>query len=295
VIRRCIFCLTLVFSFVHETSAQRFFLGFRTIISAGSHEQRVGIGLHVAFQFSRGILSVGNDGSFYLSSWGGRTKMWESRTYFGAAWYADNQKGIGDFELGTLKNPFSRSSTFGYAYIWYWDNALTQQTSGAFRGEHQGHSVFFENDFFAGQGKDRFRTATLRYRYRWDFWSAHTGIAIWTGETSGVQVETEVINGKTTYFKDLSSLTLGNTSHGIIYGGIRYGPGRQCIGLDVGMDSERLRHAFQNQMAHHRIWHPKKPEKAVKYPMLDPFGKPTWESRNVRRALPYFRLSISED
>ena len=55
-------------SFVHEASAQRIFLGVRSVFSVGSHEQRFGIGLHAAFQFSKGMLSLGNDGSFYLSS-----------------------------------------------------------------------------------------------------------------------------------------------------------------------------------------------------------------------------------
>jgi hypothetical protein len=282
-------------SFVHEASAQQIFLGVRSMFSVGSHEQRFGIGLHAAFQFSKGMLSLGNDGSFYLSSWGGRTKMWESRAYFGAAWYANNLKGMGDFELGTLKNPFSRASSLGYAYLWYWDNAATQQTSGAFRGEHQGHSVYFENDFLAGQGKDRFRTATFRYRYRGDFWSVHSGFFLWTGETSGVQVLAEVVKGKTTYFKDLSNGAYGKTSHGIIHGGIRYGLKGQNLGVDVGMDSERVRNTFQNQWAHHSLWHSKNPAMAVKYPMLDRYGQPTWDSDKVRKPSPYFRLSISED
>jgi len=275
--------------------AQNLFVGFRSMCVLGSHEQRFGLGVHATFQFSQGMLSLGNDGSFYVVSLGGRKLMWESRTYVGGAWYVNDHPGRGDFEMGTLKNPFSRSSSLGYAYVWYWDKASTQQSSGAFRGEYQGHSVYFENDFLAGQGKDRFRTATFRYRYRSDFWSVHTGFTLWTGETAGVQVQSREVEGKATYFKDISSMAYGRTSHGILFGGIRYGLKGQTLGLDVGIDSEHFRNAVQNELAHHALWHRKNPEKAIKYPMLDRNGNPTWDPDMVRKALPYFRLSLSED
>lgn len=291
-----LFAVYLVFlTAIHGCFAQNLFVGLRSTLELGSHEHRFGIGVHTTFQFSRVMLSLGNDASWYLTSLGGRKRMRESRTYAGAAWYVNDQQGAGDFEMGTLKNPFSRSSSFGYAYLWYWDDAATQQSSGLFRGEYQGHSLVLENDFFAGQGKDRFRTASLRYRYRSDFWSVHTGFNLWTGETAGVQVQSRELKGKTMFFKDVSSLAYGTTSHGIFFGGIRYGLKGQTLGLDVGIDSEHFRNAVQNELAHHALWHRKNPEKAVKYPMLDRNGNPTMDRSKVRSILPYFRLAISGD
>lgn len=280
---------------IHGCFAQNLFVGWRSTLELGSHEQRFGMGVHATLQFSSVMMSLGSDVAWNYTSLGERKKMWESRTYAGTAWYFNDQQGAGDFEMGALKNPFTRSSSFGYAYLWYWDNAATQQTSGLFRGEYQGHSLALENDFFAGQGKDRFRTASLRYRFRGDFWSVHSGLNLWTGETAGVKVQSQELKGKVIYFKDISSLAFGRTSHGIFFGGIRYGLKGQSIGVDLGMDSEKIRNTWQNKIAHHGIWHQKHPEKGVIYPMLNSSGNPTMYPSKIRLKRPYFRLAISGD
>lgn len=294
-IRRSFFGILCFLPFVHSFHGQVVFFGVRGLCSIGSHEQRFGLGWQVSFSFEKVLLSAGNDASFYLSALGGRKSMWESRAHLGASWFVNDQQGVGDFEFGTLRNPFSRSSNLGYAYLWYWDNKTTRQSSAAFRVEYQGHSVYFENDFFAGKGKDRFRTASLQYRYRNDFWAVHSGLVLWTGETAGVQVQTQNIKDKSIYFKDLSSMAYGTTSHGLIFGGIRYGLVGQTLGFDIGLDSERIRNAFQNQWAHHVLWHRKNPKAAVIYPMLDGEGNPTWDIQKIRPSTPYFRISLSGD
>jgi hypothetical protein len=211
----------------------------------------------------------------------------------GASVVTGKYTSVRDLELGALNNYFSRENSLGYAYIIYMDKAGTSQLSGAFRGEIKRHSLMLENDFFAGQGKDRFRTATLLYRYRELLWSGHLGVRLWTGEASGLQVKEMERLGRKQRYKDLSSNPFGKTSHGILYGGVQYALGSQTLGVELGIDAEQVRNALQNQVAHASVWHKRQASKAVAYPMLDKLGNPTFEKTQVRSPRAYFQLSIS--
>ncbi len=276
-------------------NAQGAFLGLKLGIALGSHQQSFAVGVHATGYSWNLMASVGSDVSFSLNSLGERRNLWEWRTYVGGAWKSKPILGSGDFELGTLKNPLDRSNSLGYAYLIYLDNAGTSQRSGALRTEFYGHSLYFENDFFAGQGRDRYRTAVVTYRYRRDLWIVKLGIILWTGETSGLRNQDTLINGRPYNFKNLSSTPYGRSSHGILVIGTHYGGMGNSLGVEMGMDSEKLRDVVQNQLAHSAVWHRRNPRNAVSYPPLDSSGYPAFTSSKIRRPQPYFRVSLSED
>ena len=273
--------------------SQAIFLGLRLSASIGSHQHYYGIGAHAGLEYRSFLLTLGSDVSYRLKDLGQRNRFLESRSYLGASMVAGKYTSVRDLELGALNNYFSRENSFGYAYIIYMDKAGTSQLSGAFRGEIKRHSLMLENDFFAGQGKDRFRTATLLYRYRELLWSGHLGVRLWTGEASGLQVKEMERKGQPQRYKDLSSNPFGKTSHGILYGGVQYALGSQTLGVELGIDAEQVRHALQNQVAHASVWHKRQASKAVVYPMLDTLGNPTFDKMQVRSPRAYFQLSIS--
>lgn len=273
--------------------SQPFFLGLRLSASIGSHQHYYGIGAHAGLEYRSVLFTLGSDMSYRLKDLGQRNRFLESKSYIGASMVTGKYTSVRDLELGALNNYFSRESSFGYAYIVYLDRAGTSQFSGAFKAEIKRHSLMFENDFFAGQGKDRFRTATLLYRYRELLWSGHLGLRLWTGEASGLQVKEIVHHGKLQRYKDLSSNPFGKTSHGIIYGGVKYALGSQTLGVELGVDAEQVRDVLQNQVAHASVWHRRRASKAVAYPMLNKMGNPTFDNSQVRTASTYFQLSIS--
>lgn len=277
----------------HVHFSQSLFLGIKLSAALGSHQHYYGLGLHSGFCYQGFMVNVGCDVSYRLLDLGQRKNFLDSRSYFGASWITGKKTQMPDFELGTLNQYFDRTMSIGYAFIHYGDRAGTSQNSGAFRGEIVGHSLYLENDFFAGQGKDRFRTASLLYRYRQAFWSAHLGLNLWTGEASGLATLETDIMGKKIHYKDLSKNPYGKTSHGILLGGVTYGLMYQTLGVETGIDSERIRNAFQNRLAHSTRWHKKDRFKAVIYPMLDSKGLPTFDKEQVRKDKAYFRFSIS--
>lgn len=290
-LKRIVFLLVFGIHFVGFS--QTIFLGFRLSASIGSHQHYYGIGAHAGMEYGSFLLTIGSDMSYRLGDFGGRKQFIESRSYLGASVVTGKNTSVRDLELGALNNYFSRESSFGYAYIVYLDNAGTSQFSGAFRGEIKRHSLMLENDFFAGQGKDRFRTATLLYRYRELLWSGHLGVRLWTGEASGLPVKENERQGKQQRYKDLSSNPFGKTSHGILYGGVQYAMGWQTLGVELGIDAEQVRDALQNQIAHASVWHKRQATKAVVYPMLDQLGYHTFDKTRVRSPRAYFQLAIS--
>ena len=290
-LKRIVFLLGFGIHFIGFSQA--IFLGLRVSASIGSHQHYYGIGAHAGLEYRSFLLTLGSDVSYRLKDLGERKQFLESRSYLGASMVTGKNTSIRDLELGALNNYFSRENSLGYAYILYMDKAGTSQFSGAFRGEIKRHSLMLENDFFAGQGKDRFRTATLLYRYRELLWSGHLGVRLWTGEASGLQVKEIEHKGQSQRYKDLSSNPFGKTSHGILYGGVQYALGSQTLGVELGIDAEQVRHVLQNQVAHAYVWHKRQASKAVAYPMLDTLGNPTFDKTQVRLPRAYFQLSIS--
>lgn len=273
--------------------SQSVFVGMRLSACIGSHQHYYGLGIHAGIESNALMFTLGSDVSFKLKDLGDRMNFFDSKSYIGTSIVTGKNTSIRDIELGLLNNYFSRENSLGYAYIVYMDNVGTSQLSGAFRGEFRRHSLVLENDFFAGQGKDRFRTAWLIYRYRELLWSGHLGVRLWTGESSGLQVKVINYHGNGQQYKDLSTNPFGKTSHGILYGGFRYKIWTQTLGVDLGIDAEQVRHALQNQVAHSSIWHKKHLSKAVVYPMLDKYGYPTFEKSQVRMPCTYFQLTLS--
>ena len=290
-LKRIVFLLIFGMHFIGFS--QTIFLGLRVSASIGSHQHYYGIGAHAGLEYRSFLLTLGSDVSYRLKDLGQRNRFLESRSYLGASMVTGKNSSVRDIELGALNNYFSRENSFGYAYIIYMDKAGTSQLSGAFRCEIKRHSLMLENDFFAGQGKDRFRTATLLYRYRELLWSGHLGVRLWTGEASGLQVKEMERLGRKQRYKDLSSNPFGKTSHGILYGGVQYALGSQTLGVELGIDAEQVRNALQNQVAHASVWHKRQASKAVAYPMLDKLGNPTFDKTQVRSNRAYFQLSIS--
>ena len=273
--------------------SQAVFLGIRISASIGSHHHFYGFGAPAGLEYGSFLLTLGSDVSYRVKDLGERAHFLESKSYIGTSLLLGKNTSVRDIELGALNNYFSRENSVGYAYIVYVDNARTSQRSGAVKAEFKRHSLMLENDFFAGQGKDRFRTAMLCYRYREALWSGHVGLRLWTGEVSGLPVKEFRYQGQTKYYKDLSSNPYGRTAHGILYGGVRYAVSSQNIGIDLGIDAEQVSNVMQNQLAHSAIWHRRKVSKAVSYPMLNTLGYPTFEEGQVKKPCAYFQFLIS--
>lgn len=265
------------------------------VVNVGSHTNTIGInfkGYYTDYFYQTNVNS-----SFYFHSknYGGRANFIENRSTVGLVLLGGKKQMNTDFLLDGLNHQTQYNLGIGYNYIWYFDNRGTSQKSGGFGLHIKKLSIYQENDFFGGHGRDRFRTGHVNISYRTENIRYSLGLNLWTGETRAAPWQKvswdECPNG----FRVLEDLAYGKTSHGILYGGITYNlPYNQLATMRIGIDSEQVRHGFQNRLIHDLIFLPKQVKHDTPhYPRLDSFGCPVFDKEGRRKDLFYFQFGAN--
>lgn len=231
-------------------------------------------------------LGCGVQSKFYVSGLGPRGLFFENRLQLDAKLVWGKEQYRNPLFMHSLFNQSNKAYSLSYAYFWYWDTRHTSQRSGAWAMQLGRTFVYFENDLFAGQGRDRFRTGTLQLMYMdsLNLWSLNT--RIWTGETRGAAVIEAESYPSYRGYKDLSKSLYGTSSHGILSLSYYRALSIQPIGLELGIDHELVRHFFQNKLVHDFPYIVKKnPDRNRHLPMLDTKGLPYIDSskQNLRK------------
>ena len=259
--------------------------------SIGSHKSQVGVKIQGFYMHD--FVQV-NGGVFYHFNGlhlGNRKQFHAVRANLGAVLMAGKKDAIPHFIYDGLIHQSNRRYALAYNYLWYLDNAGTSQLSGGLGFHFRQLALFVENDFFAGQGKDRFRTNDAKITYHTERLNFRFQTKLWTGETEGAKI----IDGNPR-IKDLSDNYLGKTSHGIISLGLDYYLfAGNVLNVDTGVDHEQVRDMLQNKFMHNKKFIPKKWRTPnAHYPMLDRFGYPMFSSsQQLRPLFFYFQTGIN--
>tara|TARA_B110000285_G_scaffold124397_1_gene140410 strand:- start:4223 stop:5110 length:888 start_codon:yes stop_codon:yes gene_type:complete len=234
---------------------------------------------------------------FHLTNLGERKKYFEARTAFGAVLLVGKkERDTIDFQLDAVNHQTKYNFGLGYNYIIYHDNINSTQRSGGFAVHLKDFTIYHENDIFAGQGRDRFRTGQFHFAYRYQDYKFGLGVKMWTGETRGGQ-HVDFVNDKIRGgYRTLDHLPYGKTSHGIFYGAFSYNlPYKQDAFMKIGIDSEEIRHAIQNRLIHDLIFLPKSVKHhSSHYPRLDEFGCPVFERNSTKKDRLHFQLGTGD-
>lgn len=243
----------------------------------GTHINQLGI--KVQGYFVADFVQFNSGGLFHLTGkdLGGRTQFYSSRINTGIVFMGGKRTSIPTFILDGLNHQTNYQYGIGYNYLWYIDNAKSSQQSGGMAVHLEQWSIVIENDFYAGQGKDRFRTSHAHFSYHeeWLNLSLHTNL--WTGETEGVRRIKD--NSYPQEYKNLVNTIYGKTSHGILHlsADVLTAHGN-VIGVDLGYDHEYIRHILQNKIMHDKKFIPVSMRKTnPHYPMLDKSGEPIFD------------------
>lgn len=289
--------LTPFSSFEQTFKAEKVGMSIGILFNVGAHVNSVGIAFNGYYHDYFYQINAGSTFTFNLTNYGKRKHFWETRNSLGLILLGGKKEMTPDFQLNGLLHNSNYNYGLGYNYIWYFDNAKTSQLSGGWAVHLKSFSLLLENDIFGGQGKDRFRTGHLTMNYRLKDFKISTGLNIWTGETANSIWNKEGFDKCPSGYRELENLPYGKTSHGILYGGISFNLGYgQFANTRIGVDSEKIRHAFQNRLMHDLIFLPKKFErKTPHYPRLDDLGCPVFEDSLVRKSKFYFQLGINEN
>lgn len=265
-------------------------------VSIGTHKTSIGLKLNTYVSINYAQLNLGTAYRFHAANLGGRTTFGEWRHHAGLVVMAGRETNPVNFNWDGALHQSRHPYSLGYSYLWYSDKVGTTQRSGTWNlGLHR-WDIQFENDVFAGQAKDRFRTGALLFSYRDSSHSLGLGLTIWTGETrNSIWYKTPQDRDPSGY-RDLTPLPYGKASHGILYVvGQQSFANRQVASLQAGADSEQIRHAFQNRLIHDLLFLPKSVQRNTPhYPRLSADGKNVFDRKSIRPDRPYFQTSVND-
>ncbi len=273
-------------------------VGFQVgaVLNFGTHVNAIGLTGSVYYTDFFYQWNVSSQLKYNFTSYGKRKMFWENRNAFGLVLLGGKKDLTPDFQFDGLNHQTTFSNGIAFNYLWYFDQAGTSQRSGGW-GLHVNYfSLTFENDVFAGQARDKFRTGTLQANYRYRDWKFFTHLYLWTGETRNSFWNRTPMPKCPSGVRCLDSLPYGKTSHGILaFGASRNLIYNQVATLKIGFDSEQVRHHVQNRFAHDLILFPKKMKRNTPhYPRLDENGMPTFERDQVRKARLYLQGGVNE-
>ena len=188
----------------------------------------------------------------------------------------------------------------GYAYLLYLDKIETSQAGGILSVTIENFTFATHNDLFGfGKGwRDRFRTAALLLQYRYLDTKVGVNMTFWTGDYIGCEVVNDSVYPARFGYKKNEKAIYGRSMASLLSLQIeQFLPYNQIARLNIGMDSEKLRHAIQNRLIHDQYYvnrkFIKRPQKH--YPMLDKDGgQYTFKhGESVRPASLYFNLGLN--
>lgn len=290
-----VFLLFSSFLFGQDSFRPQFGGKIGLVLELGTHKNSIGVELNAFYTDHFYQVNVGNRFVFSNKSLGGRRNFIENRTNIGAILYAGKKQTQADFEIANLNRQTNFNTGIGYQYLIYWDNAQTSQLSGAFVAHIREFSLYWENDIFGGRGKDRFRTNEIQMSYFKNQLKLNLGVNLWTGETAGSRWEHYHHKKNASGHRILEELPYGKTSHGILSLGAKLDVGfNQTVGMQIGWDSELVRHGVQNRFAHDLIFLPKKFERnSPHYPMLGKDGCAVFDKSERRKDRLYLQLGLN--
>ncbi len=196
--------------------------------------------------------------------------------------------------LSPVSNQTRYTNSVGYSHNLYFNKIKTTQWTGTIAFQFNQLSIISENDIFARQTLDRFRTGAflVQYQYR-NLYQFAVNCTMWTG-----QMCNKVTDDKDFPFVGYMDTTNGvytNYSHGLLSGQFKmaldYG---QNVQANAGIDAERVRNFVQNRLIHDVIAFPGKRHKPINchIPMVDTAGNQYLYRpyQKIKRTTPYWNV-----
>lgn len=259
-----------------------FGLNVGVFFQVGTHNNAAGIKLQGYFLNDFIQINAGNSLQFHLSGYGKRKTFVENRANLGLVIGFGNSSTPKRFILDGLNHQTGKNLAVGYNYILYSDNRGTDQLSGGFCFHNKAFSILVENDLFAGQGKDRFRTGGVQVNYQYTDFNFKLNTTLWTSERSKIKQANQTQNSKQNQERH---------THGIVKIGVDYHLNfGQIAHLDIGFDSEKWRYKLQNEIIHGNLKNTTKT-----YPYASEDGISVYDKILARKTKPYLLIGLNNE
>ncbi len=295
-------CFLLCTTFVKSQDLEKEGWGIKAGVSIniGTHFQRIGL-MFQGYYFNSLIQgNAGTQAYYNLRTLGPKVKSWEIAPNIGAHIYWGHQEQQyfnPDFSTISIqsKSPYA----LGYSFKYYWDTKDTSQPTGLITVNIKNVIFSTENDIFVMSGEDKYRTGSLTLQYHNDMYSFYVTSLMWTGGRNKTKLIKSSDYPASFGYLNISESKYGRVSHGTLAIGARYTMNyKQTASAEIGFDSERIRHFFQNKVIHDMPMFPKKWNKADNphYPMLKEDGNPYLfrEGDKLRKTKFYFQTGLNQ-
>lgn len=261
-------------------------------LSLGSHEVSLGFHFDFSLQIPYTIFTLQNSTRYYFKAPGNKQKGFESRFEAGVNLGQTPQKDSLRVNFGN--SPWHFKNQVGYAYVYYWDQFRTSQASGIFRLKVNSFHYQIENDYFAFQDEDRYRTGAFyigfKIKENW-FYIKNLGYTGNPYPTGYQKIEDSDFQSKYGYM-DMNRAPHGDRSLGVIsLGWASKSIKNYQLAFEAGIDAEQIRNLFQNVLIHDSRW-----LKNPHIPMLDTENKPYIYSpeQSIRKPKLYLQLFLND-
>lgn len=297
------FCLLSLFSSPLKAqqevlfSSGAFGVRFGLHFALGTHFQRFGLSVNPFLV--KGSWQINTEGRLYMNfkNLGPRQLYPEAVTAIGVVYAYGGHDPFPNPFAGITANQTGKKYAVAYAFTAYWNKIRTTQQTGIIALQIDKVSFITENDLLARPAFDRFRTGAflLQYRYK-DIAEIGVNATLWTGKM-GFAVRNNRDYPGVGYMDTTGSVYAGY-SHGLLSAQARFNMGYgQSLGLNTGIDSEKVRHSIQNRFIHDACFLPRNwfTRKNCHIPMLDDknqqflYGK----DQRIKPASFYWNLSVN--
>ncbi|MFT5819961.1 MAG: hypothetical protein ACI8ZM_001186 [Crocinitomix sp.] len=275
----------LAFSFGSETNR----LGLRTAAYLNYDFVQVNSALNIYYNFK----SLGLQQKSIEFQWGNGFQLGFGKDVL------DTNNFIGLTENNTL-----RYYSAGYTFMRYWDRLGTSQSTGIINVNFWKVNIITENDLFGNiiRQQDRFRTGAFRFELRHNNTKVGMNALLWTHDYSHCAVIVNEGSKKWSrfgYYQDEASQTR-NASLGILSVDVKqWLPYNQMVGLNIGINSEKIRNVMQNEFIHDQPFFPDKlvKRKPAHIPMFTIDDKPYLHDddnpQTIRPAKFYYNFGLN--
>lgn len=273
-------------------------------VNIGTHFNRIGFMAQTYYYNSFVQGNLGFQSYYNLRTLGPKITSWELVPNIGAHFYWDSKNAnYYNPEFSTISIQTSSPYSIGYAFKYYLDTKGTSQAVGLFVLNIKNLVFATENDIFVFKGDDKYRTASFTLQYHKNDFSVFVTSLMWTGGRQKTKLISSSNYPSVFGYLDISECKYGNISHGILSFGAKYSfsnslPFSQTIQSEIGIDSEYIRHFFQNKLIHDMPVFPRKWNKAENphYPMLKDDGSIYLFGKNekVKKTRTYFQIGANQ-
>jgi len=238
------------YAYAQQYQEEKFGINVGIVIALGTHFNRFGVTVNPYYKTNHFQVNPELRLYFNAKNLGYDKSSFEGVASLGIVYvYGRKDTSISEF-YSPISNQTQQKNSFGYGYRYYFNNIETNQSTGIIAIQVNSFSFIAENDLFSGTPQlDRYRTGAFLLQYQKNRVQFGINATLFTGQMG------ERITDENYPFVGIYENTVGGKytqfSHGLLSAQFNYaGDYYQTYQANIGMDSERIRHAIQNRFTH---------------------------------------------